>query len=109
MKKILSTLVMCVILGVGSVWAQGKVQVNAYACINEKSTTNLGGGEVQAHASSRSGWGSESWNSGPRAIQSQIEGSEAKGKLSQTHYKVSYSADAYPNNVYYFSHCRSRY
>ena len=104
MKKILSILVMCVILGVGNVWAQGKVQVNAYACINEKSTTNLGGGEVQAHAASRDRWSGSDWNSGARAIKSQIEGSEALGRLSQTHYKVSYSADAYPNNGYYFSH-----
>lgn len=105
MKKILSTLVMCLILGVGALYSQGTVTVWAYANVNTKSHNNLGGGTVQAHAASPNGWGGSTWNSGTIGSSSSIVGREAKGGIiGAVKYKVSYSADAYPNNGYYFSH-----
>lgn len=105
MKKILSTLVICLILGVGALYSQGTVTVWAYANVNTKSQSNLGGGTVQAHATSRDGWANSTWNSGPIGSSSPIVGREAKGGIiGAFKYKVSYSADAYPNNGYYFSH-----
>lgn len=105
MKKILSTLVMCLILGVGALYSQGTVTVWAYANVNTKSQNNLGGGTVQAHATSRDGWSNSTWYSGTIGSSSSIVGREAKGGLiGAVKYKVSYSADAYPNDGYYFSH-----
>ena len=103
MKKILSILVM-VLFGVGALYSQGSVTVYAYANVNTKSQSNLGGGQVQAHAASREWTSASEWNSGTIGSSSSIVGYEARLTKYGPYYKVSYSADAYPDNGYYFSH-----
>ena len=60
MKKILLVLI-CVLCGVGIAYSQGTVTVHAYANINEKSKTNLGGGEVIVHAQNMNKWANHEW------------------------------------------------
>ena len=103
MKKILSILVM-VLFGVGALYSQGSVTVYAYANVNTKSQSNLGGGQVQAHAASRKWTLASEWNSGTIDSSSSIVGYEARVTKAGPNLKVSYSADAYPDNGYYFSH-----
>lgn len=104
MKKILSVLI-CVLCGVGIAYSQGTVTVHAYANVNTKSKTNLGGGTVQAHAKHGANLDLGEWVSDDvPSTHSQIMANEAKGSLFGTQYKVKYSADAYPSDGYYFSH-----
>lgn len=103
MKKILLVLI-CVLCGVGIAYSQGTVTVHAYANINEKSKTNLGGGEVLVHAQNMNKWANHEWITDEfRKAHSSVTANEAKGGIFQTKYKVSYYADAYPADGYYFS------
>lgn len=103
MKKILSVLI-CVLCGVGIAYSQGTVTVHAYANVNTKSKTNLGGGEVLVHAQNMDKWLNHKWITDEfRKDHSSVTANEAKGGLSGTKYKVSYYADAYPADGYYFS------
>lgn len=105
MKKILSIVVM-VLFGVSALYSQGTVTVHAYANVNTKSKTNLGGGTVQAHAKDgallddqNTGWN----NPGDIGLSSTSKGTQSSGLLGAKRY-VYYSADAYPADGYYFLH-----
>ena len=95
-----------VLFGVSALYSQGTVTVHAYANVNTKSKTNLGGGTVQAHAKDgallddqNTGWN----NPGDIGLSSTSKGTQSSGLLGAKRY-VYYSADAYPADGYYFLH-----
>ena len=105
MKKILSILVM-VLFGASALYSQGTVTVHAYANVNTKSKTNLGGGTVQAHAKDGALGNDQNtgWNDpGDIGLSSTSKGTEESG-LFGIRRNVYYSADAYPADGYYFLH-----
>ncbi len=96
MKKILSTLVMCLILGVSYLHAE--VTITAKAVIYDQTKSNAervsGGGTVQAHIVTNDGWLYDTWGSGSEGVTSSISSSESN---------PSYSADVKTTNEgYYF-------
>ena len=89
MKKILSTLVMCLIFGVS--YSYG-ITVTAKAVINDHNTS--GGGTVQAHIVTKEGRLWDTWDPGPEG-----ETSPVSSTLSQPEYSADVKST---NNGYYF-------